>query len=426
MQKAILIDPVTRSIARIQIDPNDLRAIRSTIGDRPFEEHAVRSGERVVGRVFMAKNRDALPSQESFSFESLTVARKSDHRIDRAALFVPKSDTEADANVRFFSGADALPSSKPVVRTMINAGIKGYVDSGEAEKSNATIVTAQDLGRLWAKTIGHDPDRVFIKHFEREPRHFIPRSVNDSQNRRCSVYELEAAFLRFHECVRKNNAFRQDKSIIHSFNASPFFFPDGLEPSDDEFNAGLAVEEGAIKLPFPLSSFWVVYWDTWLSGDRKFEGPLLLYIEEQEVGFTTRNVFCGGLDGFSIDDICQHERLGRIPAALVTALYRINNRRQIIERDVACPGRDRINAGRAKSKFGLAPLPGFIRVTGNVRVDHPSVNGTGIERCPHDRRGHWRKRRNGVELPPEQWIRVRACAIHPEKGVAAPKPYVVI
>lgn len=426
MQKAILIDPVTRTSIPLQIVPNDFRTIRVTIGGYPFEEHVVRSGERVIGRVFMAENRDALPSQESFSFENLTVARKSDHRIYGAALFVPKDNSEPDAEVRFFSDADALPHSKPVVRTMSNAEIKRYVESGEAEKNNATFLTARDSDRTWAKTTGHNPDQGFAEHFDREPRHFIPRAVGTFESRRCSVYELEAAFLGFHEWVRKDHTFRRDSSISRSFNASPFFFPDGLEPSDEEFNAGLALEEGSAQLPFPQSAFWVVHWDVWLSGVRGFEGPVLLYVEEHNVGFTTRNIFCGGPDRYSVSDLRHHESLGRVPTALVTALHRINNRRQIIEHDVACPGRDRINAGRAKSKFGLAPLPGFIRVTGNVRVDHPSVNGTGVERCPHDRRGHWRKRRNGVELPPDQWIRVRACAIHPEKGVAAPKPYVVI
>ncbi|MDH7975702.1 hypothetical protein QH494_26245 [Sphingomonas sp. AR_OL41] len=428
MAYGLLVDPKAGSERQVEVDVSDYRAIQSAIGGYAFEEHPVLVGTRRIGTIFMVENRAALPTQESFEFDDLLVAGRPKQRIYGTALFVPNSFfADTRLNARYFGHERANEPEPAVVRTMSAAEMKRYISSGEAAEKNATILTTEQFARDWANAASLKSDMHLASHLGREKRDFIPRRIGTFDSARCTVAELESAFLGLYEFLRRDNAFRHDSLIGRAFNAPTFFFPDGLEASEEEFDAGRAVEKGWLSLPFPMPAFWIVHWSVWLCGCDGHEGPVMTYVEADGDGFTTCDAFFNRASGYEIGDFQRHDRLRQSPGALVSALHRLNNRREIIENDIATPALDKVNAGRAKSKHGLAPLPGFIRVTGQVRVDRPRYNeSTGIERCRHDRRAHWRKRRNGVELPAEEWVRIRRTTIHPEKAARPPKPYIVV
>jgi hypothetical protein len=402
MTYGLVVDPVARAARDVDVDLSDFRSIEGAIGGRMFEAHPAELNGRKVGTVFMAENREALPTQESFAFDDLIVAGFAQARIYGPALFVPDAPHErsVDASHTFFGSDEAQELAPLEIRMM---------DKREVSRP-----------RPWAENAD-----LLLRH---EPRGFMARKTGTFTSRRCSVAELEAAFLGFYEWARKDNTFRHDSPFGRSFLAPPFIFPDGLEPAnDEELNASLAAERGDLDLPFPFDAFWIVRWDVWIGGDGGGEGPALLYVERQQEGFTTRDTFFDRRSGYNVCQTQHHDRLGQLPGALFYGLYRIEHRRHLVQRDVRTPELDRVNAGRARSKHGLEPLPPFTRITGNVDVGRSRLGtGFGSERCRHERREHWRKRRNGVELQPEEWVRVRRAVVRPDKRMSNPRRYLVV
>jgi hypothetical protein len=457
--KGLLIDPATPVLREIEFDALNWREVQRLVGG-VFDYFVLRdSAGKPVALVYCADDARLIPHTATFSFPEATI-------LDAGALHynwpivgpgvlvafdgIQTSDYTAAldgviGSVDVFT-EPALARTSGAYRSIPADGVNYILDklwdrqqtemvkqvSSSHDPLGALMkmiggAPADSMGRAWAKSQGLDPAQTYVKRFgHREPRGFIPRAVGTCSSYRCSVAELEAAFLGFHEWARKKNGF-YSSALATAFEAPPFFFPDGLEPTEEEFDAGMDVERGALVLPFPMDAFWIVRWDMWVASDGGGEGPALLYVQATDAGFTTCDIFLDERGGYFVGDPKEHERLRRSPMGLITALHRLNNRRQIVERDYSTPELERANVGRAKSKHGLSPLPGFIRVTGRVRVGSQQPLQSGIERCPHDRRAHWRKRRNGVELSPEQWIAVRQSAIHPEAfRETAPKPYVVV
>ena len=457
--KGLLINPATPEQSEVEFDPRDWRGMQRLVGG-VFDYFVLRNeAGDPLGLFYCADDAGLTGSKATLSFPNVAVLERNALYFNwpiigtgvlvafdgtKTSDYCPKLEAIVGAIDVFSEPAQARSSA---AYRSIPANGASYILDRLWDRQQAGMIKqassshnplgelmkmiggapADAMAREWATSQGLDPDSTFVKHFgHREPRGFIPRVVGTYSSNACSVAELEAAFLGFHEWARKKSGF-YSSALADAFGAAPFFFPDGLEPTKEEFDAGTAVERGALTLPFPMDAFWIVRWDIRVGGVGAGEGPALLYVKGTDSGFATTDIYFDERRGYMVGPTEEHDRLRRQPMALVTALHRLNNRRQIIERDCSTPELRRANVGRAKSKHGLAPLPGFIRVTGNVRVGQQPSSQSGIERCPHDRRAHWRKRRNGVELSPEQWIAVRKSAIHADAiRKAAPKPYVVV
>lgn len=457
--KGLLIDPLARVQNEIDFDPNDWRSMQRLVGGT-FDYFVLRDGEgKPLGLVYCADEARNVAQPRVFAFPAAAVLERNALHYNWPIIgtgvlvgFDGKATSnyipEVGARVGSISFvADAAEARSSAAYRSVTAKGVNYLADNLHERQQAGMVkeitTSKDplstlakmlggergngMARAWAASTGLDPNQTYVKHIGgREARDFIPRPVGTFSSSRCSVAELEAAFLGCYEWARKDSTFHRSP-LARAFDAPPFFFPDGLEPSAEEFKAGLAVEDETLVLPFPFDAFWIVRWDAWLSGSGGGgEGPAMLYVEGSHLGFTCRDIYFEKGRGYVVGEPEHHARLGQLPLALVYALHRINNRRHIIDRNCSTPELERVNAGRAKSKHALAPLPGFIRVTGQARISQHKPVGDASERCRHDRRGHWRKRRNGVELPPEEWVSVRPSTIHPEKPASPQKPYMVL
>lgn len=454
--KGLLIDPVTAKPQTIEFDRNDWRAIQGYVGGF-FDYFFLRDDTGCPhALVYCAYDSHTVSASNAFSFSGMSILDQKqlyynwpivgkgvlvafdgtltsdfnsdlDDAVKSIRYYSRASNARADRHYRSVPSNDAFYISDNLYELQTEQ-IAGCVTPDSKRNTDFANFSSSGSGFSLNKVEilrgNAIPDSIYAH--DRAPREFIPRSVGPFPSGRCSIAELESAFLGSYEWVRKDSSFHRS-AMARAYDAPPFIFPEGLEPGEQELEALAAVQSSGLTLPFPMDAFWVVNWDTWMDGGYPSEGPVMRYFAGTHMGFWTHAICFDRKRGYSHMDSGRYGQLGRTPTALIFALHRIDGRQQVIERVKSTPEIERINSGRTKSKHGLVPLPGFIRVTDRVIVDngHSLSSGTSSERCRHDRRAHWRKRRKGVELPPEQWVRIRQAVIRADKPMSAPKPYVV-